>query len=134
MNFETLRTNVEQAARTGIGKFADFSGRSSRAEYWYFMLPVIILLFAAQLVDTLLLNGMMVLSLILGLATFFPILSAGVRRLHDTDRSGWWLLVGLFPVIGALVVVYLCCRPGTPGENRFGPEPSTASLEALAQT
>jgi len=133
MNLEMLKTNVERAVRTGIGKFADFSGRSSRPEYWYLMLPVIILLVAAELLDMLLLNGMMVLSPILGLATFVPMLSAGMRRLHDIDRSGWWLLVALIPVVGALVVVYLCCQPGTTGENRFGPEPSTASFGALAQ-
>ncbi|MEZ0170225.1 DUF805 domain-containing protein [Microvirga sp. TS319] len=133
MNFEVLKKNVEQAVRTGLGKFADFSGRSSRPEYWYFMLPVIVLMILASMLDSLLLDGMSVLGLIVALAALVPTLSAGARRLHDTDRSGWWLLIGLVPFIGALGLIYLCCQPGSPGSNRFGPAPSSATFGALAQ-
>ncbi len=133
MNFETLKMNVEQATRTSLGKFADFSGRSSRPEYWYFLLPVIVILIVANLIDSILLDGMPILGTILGLAALVPTLSAGVRRLHDTDRSGWWLLLALVPIVGGLALLYLYCQPGSPGENRFGPEPSSASFGALAQ-
>jgi uncharacterized membrane protein YhaH (DUF805 family) len=133
MNFETLKKNVEQAVRIGFSKFADFSGRSSRPEYWYFMLPIIVLMFVTNLVDSILLGGMPALSLIVALATLVPTLSASARRLHDTNRSGWWLLVALVPVVGAFVVIYLCCQPGTEGPNNFGPEPSPANFGVLAQ-
>ncbi|WP_114945845.1 DUF805 domain-containing protein [Microvirga calopogonii] len=132
MNFEILKTNVEQAVRTSIGKFADFSGRASRPEYWYLMLPVIALLFVANLIDSILI-GTSALGLIVALATLVPTLSAGARRLHDTGRSGWWLLVALVPIVGGLFVIYLCCQPGTAGPNQFGPEPSSAAYGALAQ-
>jgi len=133
MNFEVLKKNVEQAVRIGLSKFADFSGRSSRPEYWYFMLPIIVLLFVTNLVDSILLDGMPALSLIAALATLVPTLSAGARRLHDTNRSGWWLLVALIPIVGALAVIYLCCQPGTEGPNDFGPQPASANFGALAQ-
>jgi len=133
MNVETLKTNIEQATRIGLGRFADFTGRSSRPEYWYFMLPVIVILIVANLIDAILLGGMQILGLILGLALLVPTLSAGARRLHDTDRSAWWLLVALIPFVGGLAVIYLCCQPGTPGENRFGPEPAPTSFRAMAQ-
>jgi len=133
MNFEVLKKNVEQAVRIGLSKFADFSGRSSRPEYWYFMLPIIVVMFVTNLVDSILLGGMPALSLIVALATLVPTLSAGARRLHDTNRSGWWLLVALIPIVGALAVIYLCCQPGTEGPNDFGPQPASANFGALAQ-
>jgi len=133
MNFEVLKKNVEQAVRIGLSKFADFSGRSSRPEYWYFMLPIIVVMFVTNLVDSILLGGMPALSLIVALATLVPTLSAGARRLHDTNRSGWWLLVALIPIVGALAVIYLCCQPGTEGPNDFGPQPASANFGDLAQ-
>jgi uncharacterized membrane protein YhaH (DUF805 family) len=60
---------------------------------------------------------------IVGLALFLPSLAVGVRRLHDTDRSGWWLLIVLIPIIGWLVLLFFFVSPGTPGPNRFGPSP-----------
>lgn len=132
MNFQTLKTNVEQAFRISLGKYADFSGRSSRPEYWYFMLPIMVIMLIANLVDSLLI-GMQVLSLIVGLAALVPTLSAGARRLHDTNRPAWWLLLSLVPVVGAIAVIYLCCQPGTQGPNDFGPEPSSDNFGALAQ-
>ncbi|MBA1156686.1 DUF805 domain-containing protein [Microvirga mediterraneensis] len=132
MNFEVLKKNVEQAVRTSISKFADFTGRASRPEYWYLMLPVIALLVVANLIDSILF-GTSALSLVVALATLVPTLSAGARRLHDTGRPGWWLLVAIIPIVGGLYVIYLCCQPGTSGPNQFGPEPSSASYGALAQ-
>lgn len=133
MNFDALKTNIEQAIRISLSRLTDFSGRSSRPEYWYLMLPIIVLMIVTNILDSLLLGGMPALSLIVALATLVPSLSAGVRRLHDTNRSGWWLLVALVPVVGAFVVVYFCCQPGTEGPNDFGPKPSSDHFGALAQ-
>jgi uncharacterized membrane protein YhaH (DUF805 family) len=131
MNFNVVKTNVEQAVRISLSKFADFSGRASRSEYWYLVLPLVVISIVLNLVDSLIFE-MSILSLIFGLATLVPTVSAGVRRLHDTNRSGWWMLIALVPVVG-LVLIYFLCQPGTPGQNQFGSEPSTASFGALAQ-
>jgi uncharacterized membrane protein YhaH (DUF805 family) len=133
MNFDTLKTNVEQAIKIGLSKFADFFGRSSRPEYWYLMLPIIILMIVTNFLDSLLLGGMPALSLIAALATLIPSLSAGARRLHDTNRSGWWLLVALVPIVGVFVVLYFCAQPGSEGPNNFGPKPANGNFAALAQ-
>ncbi len=58
-----------------------------------------------------------------GLATFLPSLAMGVRRLHDTDRSGWWWLLSFIPLIGIIVLIVFWCSEGTRGPNRFGPDP-----------
>ena len=131
MNFNVVKTNVEQAVRISLSKFADFSGRASRSEYWYLVLPIMVISFVLKFVDSMIF-GMSILSLIFALATVVPTVSAGVRRLHDTNRSGWWMLIVLIPVVG-LVILYFLCQPGTQGQNQFGSEPSTASFGALAQ-
>jgi uncharacterized membrane protein YhaH (DUF805 family) len=103
-------------------KYAQFSGRARRAEYWYWSLFVFLLSFGAGLVLTLALGegsanavyGILVLALLLpGLAVF-------IRRLHDTDRSGWWCLL-YATGIGSLVLLVWVCQEGTKGTNRFGP-------------
>jgi uncharacterized membrane protein YhaH (DUF805 family) len=131
MNFNVVKTNIEQAVRISLSKFADFSGRASRSEYWYLVLPIMIVSFILKFVDSMFF-GLSILSMIFAVATVVPTVSAGVRRLHDTDRSGWWMLIILVPVVG-LVIFYFLCQPGTQGQNRFGSEPSTASFGALAQ-
>jgi uncharacterized membrane protein YhaH (DUF805 family) len=67
--------------------------------------------------------GIGLLSVIYGLAVLIPSIAVGVRRLHDTDRSGWWLLISLIPLIGGIVLLVFFVLDGTPGENRFGPNP-----------
>ncbi|MDH6265205.1 uncharacterized membrane protein YhaH (DUF805 family) [Rhizobium sp. SG_E_25_P2] len=67
--------------------------------------------------------GMGLLGGIFGLATLIPGIAVGVRRLHDRDMSGWWLLIGFVPLVGWLILIYLLATPGTVGENRFGSEP-----------
>ena len=64
-----------------------------------------------------------VLSSIWSLATFLPSLAVGIRRLHDTDRSGWWWLISFIPLIGIIVLIVFWCSAGIPGSNRFGPDP-----------
>ncbi len=60
---------------------------------------------------------------LVGLGLFLPGLAVTVRRLHDTDRRGWWILLGLIPIIGIIVLIVFYCTAGTPGPNRFGPDP-----------
>lgn len=133
MNFDALKTNMEQAVKISLSKFADFSGRASRPEYWYLMLPIMALMIVTNILDSMLLGGASALSLIVGLATFIPSLSAGARRLHDTNRSGWWLLLIFVPIVGVFIVLYFCCLPGTDGPNDYGSKPSSEGFQTVAQ-
>lgn len=99
-------------------RYADFQGRASRSEYWYFVLFYFIIEMICRVIDAWFLNPVVLgatveqsfkgglLSGIVGLALFIPSMAVGVRRLHDIGRSGWWLLVGLIPILGALVLIY----------------------------
>jgi uncharacterized membrane protein YhaH (DUF805 family) len=114
-------------AMAPLRRFADFSGRARRAEYWWFYLFVIIGFVVASVIDSLLGLGETVgpygiVSVLFGLAIIIPSLAAGVRRLHDTGRTGWWLLIALVPLVGAIVLLVFYVSAGTPGDNRFGPD------------
>jgi uncharacterized membrane protein YhaH (DUF805 family) len=113
-----------EAARHVLSNYATFSGRAGRAEFWWWILAIILAQIAAGLLDGLLFGsdeGGGPLAVILTLATIVPHLAVCVRRLHDLDRTGWWLLLTFIPVIGALVLIYFYVQSGTPGPNRFGP-------------
>jgi uncharacterized membrane protein YhaH (DUF805 family) len=115
-------------------RYTDFSGRSRRKEYWMFGLMVAVV--------TLLIDGVFggtysmlagfrtmpsvtgsLLGAIFTLGSVIPSLAVTVRRLHDTDRSGWWLLIALVPVLGGLLLLWFMVSDGTAGPNRFGEDP-----------
>ena len=109
-------------------KYATFEGRARRNEYWYFVLFYVLAIVALVIVDQMigtfseeaeigLLSGLFVL------ATFIPSLAVTVRRLHDTDRSGWWILINFIPIVGAIVLLVFTLLDSQPGANRFGPNP-----------
>ena len=111
-----------------LKKYTDFSGRAPRAEYWWFYLLTVVAYLIALILDSLIgtgaafaSTGIIMLLIILGL--LIPSLAAGVRRLHDTDRSGWWLLIAFIPLVGAIVLLVFFVLEGTKGDNRFGPDP-----------
>ena len=117
-------------------KYAVFSGRSRRKEYWYFVLFNIIVGIVLGLIDTLLgtrgsYAGAGLLSGIYGLAVLSPSLAVTVRRLHDIDRSGWWILIGLVPLLGAIVLLVFAVMDGTPGNNRYGRNPKEGSARVV---
>lgn len=99
-------------------KYANFSGRAIRSEYWWFILAYIVAYLVLAIVDYVL--GVQLLTAILSLGLLIPSIAVGIRRLHDLDKSGWWLLIGLVPIVG-LILIYWFAQPGTPGANRFGP-------------
>jgi uncharacterized membrane protein YhaH (DUF805 family) len=157
-------TPVDWAKRP-IQKYADFSGRAPRAEFWWYLLAVIVAGIVVRIIDSIL--GIHVfgpigpLYTLLCLATIVPSIAVAVRRLHDTGRAGWWILLPLVPYIlgivfggaammggaatgsamgmGAgfglvmifmllalacsIVLIVFYCMPGTPGDNRYGPNP-----------
>jgi uncharacterized membrane protein YhaH (DUF805 family) len=111
--------NFLQAIQSGLSKYAVFEGRASRSEYWWFQLFVAL---AAGPISILSEWASGVAALLL----FLPSLALAVRRLHDTDKSGWWLLLVLIPLIGAVVLLVFYLTRGTDGSNRFGPDPLRA--------
>lgn len=111
--------------------YIDFNGRANRTQFWLWALwlagisiALQILVFIGAMMDSGFLSGLFSLLLILfGLGTILPGLSITARRLHDIDRSAWWMLIALVPFIGAIVLLIFELLPGTPGENRFGQIP-----------
>ncbi|MBL6955981.1 MAG: DUF805 domain-containing protein [Chlorobium phaeobacteroides] len=111
-----------------LKKYAVFSGRARRKEYWYFYLFNTIIEVALMLVDYMvgwysIEGGIGVLSAIYVLGIMIPGIAVSIRRLHDTGRSGWWLLIGLIPFIGAIVLLVFMVQDSKPGENEYGPNP-----------
>ena len=113
------------AVRTCYSKYATFRGRAARSEYWYFMLFTVLIAAVAGVIDAgLFWNAQNSPAyLIVTLVNFLPGLAVSVRRLHDTDRSGWWWLIVFVPVIGCIVLLIWYCSRGTQGQNRFGSDP-----------
>ena len=111
-----------------LKNYAGFSGRARRKEYWYFVLfntiISIVLVFADGITGTLSeVTGMGLLGGIYALAVLIPSLAVSVRRLHDTDRSGWWLLIALVPLIGAIVLLVFLVLDSSSGQNQYGANP-----------
>jgi len=110
------------AVSTCFSKYVDFSGRATRPEFWWFALFT----FAVSAVLQVVLGAIIghgfasVLANLFSLAVLLPSLAVGARRLHDGDRSAWWLLIVLVPVIGWFVLLYFYVQPGTPGPNQYG--------------
>jgi uncharacterized membrane protein YhaH (DUF805 family) len=112
------------AISSGFRNYVGFSGRAARSEFWYWILFTILVDIVASIIDVgILSSDAMPLSSIWSLATFLPSLAMGVRRLHDTDRSGWWWLLSFIPLIGIIVLIVFWCSEGTRGPHRFGPDP-----------
>jgi len=112
------------AVRSFISRFTDFAGRSSRSEYWWVQLALFIAFFILGLVTGFL--GETLGSIIIGiayLAILVPALALAIRRLHDLDKSGWWMLLSLIPLIGGLVLLFFFVQKGTDGPNQYGPDP-----------
>lgn len=119
-----------------LKNYFNFDGRARRKEYWMFTLIhaiiIAILIFAAGANSSSSYRGPSSLEIILGLyllATLLPSLAVTVRRLHDTDRSGWWILVYWLPFLGPIFLLVFTVLPGTPGDNSFGSDPLDDSLD-----
>ena len=105
-----------------LKKYAVFSGRARRAEYWYFVLFNMIIGIVLGIIDGGIGSGS-ILSGIYPLAVLIPSIAVSVRRLHDTNHSGWWLLINLLPLIGTIILVVFLVRDSQPGKNQYGPNP-----------
>ena len=110
---------------SAMQRYFEFSGRSSRSDFWLYVLFYFIIYAVAWLIDAFLFGtlsgqGLPIVTMIVGLVHIVPGLAVSVRRLHDTDRSGWWILIAFVPLIGLIWLIVLYCMPSTPGDNRFG--------------
>ena len=114
-----------------LKQYAVFSGRARRTEYWMFVLCNIIVMLLLGMVDKLIGGDNELISSIYSLAVLLPSLAVAARRLHDTDRSAWWLLLGLIPIIGTLVLIYFMVCNGQQGPNRFGDDPKAAPSQGF---
>lgn len=111
-----------------LREFATFSGRARRREYWMFVLVNLGAALVAALLDQLLFGGdTAVISGLYALAVLVPGLAVAVRRLHDTGRSGWWLLISLVPLVGGIVLFVFLVLDSDPGPNAYGPSPKPAA-------
>ncbi|HUG37251.1 MAG TPA: DUF805 domain-containing protein [Candidatus Limnocylindrales bacterium] len=110
-----------QAIEAGFKNYTNFSGRAVRSEYWFWFLFEVLVQLGLWIVDSV--TGIGVLGILFTLGTLLPGIAVTVRRLHDIDKSGWFLLVGLIPIVGAIIMLVWMCQEGTPGPNRFGPVP-----------
>jgi uncharacterized membrane protein YhaH (DUF805 family) len=111
-----------------LKKYATFTGRAQRSEFWYFMLFYLIFALILSGIDNMTGTfdrkaGMGVLSGLFMVAMIVPNISVTVRRLHDTDRSGWWFLICLVPLAGSIILLIFMVQKGSEGDNRFGPNP-----------
>ena len=111
-----------QAIQSVLANYANFNGRARRSEYWWFFVVVNVLIGALVAVGGAIAPPLAGIGGLLGLAFLLPAWAVTVRRLHDTDRSGWWILLGLVP-FGGLVLLVFFALPGTSGPNQFGSEP-----------
>lgn len=123
-----------------LKQYADFNGRARRTEFWMFTLFSVIASIVLALVDTLIGTATFVssgsafvyspglLGGIYALAVLIPTLAVTVRRLHDQDKSGWFILLGLIPFVGGIIVLVFMCLEGTRGPNRFGPDPKQDAM------
>jgi uncharacterized membrane protein YhaH (DUF805 family) len=113
-----------------LREYANFEGRARRTEYWMFQLFNAIAVFVAMIVDVTIGVAVQfpvpVLTIAYSLATMVPAIAVSIRRLHDTDRSGWWLLLSLVP-FGSIVILVFDCLDGTPWPNRYGSNPKAVT-------
>jgi uncharacterized membrane protein YhaH (DUF805 family) len=117
-----------EAIKDGFGKYVTFSGRSSRSAYWYWFLFAVIVAVVATIIDIAI--GSRIISVIVTLALLLPGIAVGIRRLHDTGRSGWWMLIGLVPFGGIVLLVFMVLE--SEGPNRFGDRPDTGTETSAA--
>jgi uncharacterized membrane protein YhaH (DUF805 family) len=113
-----------EAIKSGFRNYATFSGRAARSEYWFWTLFAFLVGAAAGIVDGAIFSNLET-GLVAPLTTLvflLPNIAVSARRLHDLDRTGWWLLI-IFTIIGVIVLLIWDCMKGTTGPNRFGPDP-----------
>lgn len=123
-----------QSVKTVLSKYATFTGRAARSEYWWFALFIFLMSIPLAAIDQLLVAPSLgyesfkeatpqFVSWLFSLAMLLPSISVAVRRMHDLNKSGWWVLIIFIPLIGFLLMLYWFVQRGTEGANDYGPDP-----------
>jgi uncharacterized membrane protein YhaH (DUF805 family) len=115
--------NFMDAVKSVYSNYVGFNGRARRSEYWWWYLFYVIVYIVLAGIDTAIFGQPAFLTFAFALASILPGLAVGVRRLHDTGRSGWWLLIGLVPLVGVIVLIIFFVMDSQPGVNKYGPNP-----------
>jgi uncharacterized membrane protein YhaH (DUF805 family) len=110
-----------EAISAGFSNYVNFNDRAPRSEYWYWILFTVIAEVVVAAIDRAL--GIHLIAALLVLAIVIPTFAVTIRRLHDLDRSGWWIFLSFIPLIGGIILLIWFCTRGTEGPNRFGPDP-----------
>jgi uncharacterized membrane protein YhaH (DUF805 family) len=113
--------NFTTAVQSVLSQYVGFSGRARRSEYWYFFLFNVIVSVVFSIIDAII--GSQILGIIVSLALLLPGLAVTLRRLHDTDRTGWWIWIALIPIVGVIVLIVFLCKDSDPAANKYGASP-----------
>lgn len=127
--------NFPTAVKTVLSKYAQFEGRASRSEYWYWVLALIVTSIILSVIEGAIIapsigfepfdpEAGQPLQLLMIMVVFLPSLAVSVRRLHDGGRSGWWIFIQLVPFVGSLILLWWYVLPGDQADNEFGTPPS----------
>ena len=119
------QVSFTQAIKMALDKYCCFTGRASRSEYWWWVLFTFVI---SVIVGAVFGDGTAgkIVSSLVGLAFLLPGLGLSVRRLHDTGKSGWWILIGLIPLVGAIILLIFFIKDSDPATNAYGPVPNLA--------
>jgi uncharacterized membrane protein YhaH (DUF805 family) len=109
------------AVQSVLTNYVTFTGRARRSEYWYFFLFSAMVSVVTRIFDVV--TGTPIVGVLVGVALLVPQIAVTVRRLHDTDRSAWWLCIALVPIAGLVVLLVFECQDSQPGDNRYGHSP-----------
>ncbi len=117
---------IDNFRRIVTQHYFDFEGRARRQDFWYFVLVYVVIAVVLGIVQSIVGLGS-ILTGLLSLALLLPNLGLAARRLHDIDKSGWWLLIGIVPIVGWVLLIYWYCQPGTAGANQYGADPKAGA-------
>lgn len=112
--------NMQEAVRSVLSQYANFSGRARRSEYWFFYLALVIATIIAAVIDVII--GAQIVEWIVFAAVIVPNLAVGARRLHDIGKSGWWQLISIIPIVGWILII-VWFATDSHGDNEYGPSP-----------
>jgi uncharacterized membrane protein YhaH (DUF805 family) len=112
--------SFQDAVKICLSKYVDFKGRARRSEYWWFFLFNVIVSIVAGIIDGVI--GSTVIGFLAALALLLPNIAVGIRRLHDTSRVGWWILIGIIPIVGWIILIVFYAQDSHP-DNQYGPSP-----------